>query len=476
MAHIDDDEWTEVTDARIPRMDLVGKSANGTRFLLMKDQEQAGLMSPALVRSLIGEATPTPTPTAPVTNIAALLKTIHEAAVRDAETASTHPQETAMADPITKDVDLDASQIPAADTESAPGEESMPGSAAWEALDAATAGKWTAILGRAKAALEWLAGREQIEGASGDGSDYDNAWSLEDASCAIDYAISVLAPYAAGEQLEVDTAEDDLSVLGKALAGADVDSPLAVIEGLAPVVKAGRVLSAANEAAIRGAAEALQKVLATLPAPEATEEAPVTKTDTEQTPADTAEVTKAKGDPQVAVYDANGRLVGTIDQKDLNPIAEAAAPAKADDTDTPADEAPAEDAPAELVQPDANDGPAADAAAPVAPQTPAAPTADDVQKAREDQIELLKSTISDAVEAAVAPLRERLEKVEAQPMPGGPALNGVIPGATPMILRGQDSGTPDALRKAFEDEQNPIRKQELQFELAAQMVRSAPRL
>ena len=61
-------------------------------------------------------------------------------------------------------------------------------------------------------------------------------------------------------------------------------------------------------------------------------------------------------------------------------------------------------------------------------------------------------------------------------MPGGPMLNGATPGADPIALRGQSDGASDDLRKAFEDERNPVRKQELQMQLAAHMVRNAPRL
>lgn len=49
---------------------------------------------------------------------------------------------------------------------------------------------------------------------------------------------------------------------------------LAAFEGIASVLKAGRALSSANESTLRSAAEAIQKVLASLPAPE---EAPVEK-------------------------------------------------------------------------------------------------------------------------------------------------------------------------------------------------------
>ncbi|HEY3714381.1 MAG TPA: hypothetical protein VGL39_07640 [Jatrophihabitantaceae bacterium] len=49
-----DDEFTEVFDAVIPRVDLVGKSANGARFLLAKSGRP--LMSASTVRAMIKAA------------------------------------------------------------------------------------------------------------------------------------------------------------------------------------------------------------------------------------------------------------------------------------------------------------------------------------------------------------------------------------------------------------------------------------
>src|SRR5208282_5260661 len=54
----DDEEMTELFDADFPRVDLVGKGANGIpRFLVMKDAagDASGLLEPDFVRSLIGK-------------------------------------------------------------------------------------------------------------------------------------------------------------------------------------------------------------------------------------------------------------------------------------------------------------------------------------------------------------------------------------------------------------------------------------
>jgi hypothetical protein len=159
---------------------------------------------------------------------------------------------------------LDPTVPLAAPEDDAPGDPTDPGSPAWEAIDAATAQKWCSILSRAEVALELLAEREMLEAASADPSDAENAFDLGDACCAIDYVISVLAPYAVAEQSEADCCgEDMLAAVGKAMAGAE--EPLGAVEAFAAVMKAGRVLSSSNESLIRSAGESLQKVLASLP-------------------------------------------------------------------------------------------------------------------------------------------------------------------------------------------------------------------
>jgi hypothetical protein len=186
-------------------------------------------------------------------------------------------KEAGVADQVSKDMgpDLDGDPgamdaldvtMPLAEPEDmGPGDPTMPGSPAWESIDAATARKWTSILARAKVAITVMADREMVEAATADPSDAEGAMDLGDACCAIDYAISVLAPFAVGEQSEADTGAMEMEMIGKALAGFDA-APLEAVEGLTAVRKAGRVLSASNEAKIRDAAKALGDVLASLPA------------------------------------------------------------------------------------------------------------------------------------------------------------------------------------------------------------------
>jgi hypothetical protein len=412
-------------------------------------------------------------------------KVSKEAAVADAVTKDMGPELDEGADGLDPTIPL------AAPDEDAPGDPTDPGSPAWESIDAATARKWTSIAVRLKNALCVMAERELTEAATADPGDAEAAFDLQDAMCAVDYVIDTLAGFAVGEQAEADLSGEAMDAIGKALAGFDL-GPLEAVEGLTAVTKAGRVLSAANEAAIRQATASLQGVLASLPqaptAPDGTGQ-PVAKEQETGMPdptlsedvtaaagekpmgtaepapgagvpvVATAPVAKAGGDAgkpaQVAVYDASGNLVGVADPADITPLANVAAPAKGDDPDEaaaaepPADPAPAAD-PADMTP-----APPADAGTP----------ADDVAKSGDggttDVRAVLKSIVADAVaeilegrppaediakQADVAGLGKKFEdllvrvaKVEEQPAAPKVFTNGQTPPADQ--LRGQDRGT-----------------------------------
>jgi hypothetical protein len=627
----DEDELTELTDADFPRVDLVGKGANGIpRFLIAKQDGAAGLLEPDFVRGLIAKAEPgrepsggeqvtmTGTPAAiaslingmagaPVRKAAepselqavakhaypggttevALAKHAYDlvvkakydaadrkrmagsgAAMEDgsypiadkedvtsavravgrggadhdairrhvikrakavgasseipdnwAADGSLKEAPVAKSDPVAKDMgpELDDGAdgldptvpLAAPADDSAPGDPADPGSPAWEAIDAATAGKWTSILARARVAIDILAEREMLEAASADPDDAENAWDLQDVCCAIDYAISVLAPFAVAEQSEADCGADAMAAIGKAMAGFGA-VPMDRIEVLSLVTKAGRVLSAANEAEIRTAAASLQKVLTSLPSAPVADEQPVSKESAmPEAPAQTAapdapaqaaaqpdtapaEVTKAAALPvlawdkdgapvtispaaisavikadeagkpaQVAVYDADGNLVGVADPADITPLANVKAPGGNDDA--PADDsAPAEDAPADAA--DMTPAPPADAGTPAdgtpdddvakadaaAPETSTTTDAHDVLKslvteavtavldARTPAEDIAKQADVAGLRAEVEVLKGRLVTVENSPAAPKVFSNGQVPPAGQM--RGQDQG------------------------------------
>ncbi|MFC1418594.1 hypothetical protein [Streptacidiphilus cavernicola] len=563
-----DPEFTELVDADVPRVDLVSAAANGSPgFLLMKQDDRAGLMPPDAIRELIGK-TAAPFPPAPAETVtmtgspAAIFKLIHEAAVAKAKYNAADLKRmansgAAMADesyPIGDRDDLDRavravgrgganhdairrhviarahalgakSEIPdnwnadgslkgdvtkettmdddaldpmtalAEPDGNASGMDTDPGSPAWEAVDAATARKWTSILARAKGAVDILADRELMEAAAGDEDDAENAWDLQDACCALDYAISVLAPFAVAEQAEADCC-DDMQMVGKALAGFDT-AALDTVEALGHVRKAGRVLSTANEQAIRGAVDSLQKVLASLPTAPTTEEAgvPVAKTANEEAdmaePTPSADVTEASGQEaamgvqqanpkpvaglpvtdvakangdkpeMVAVFNANGKLVGIVDPDKITMVSGASADDDSSSADTSSDTGGADtSAPAAPEATDLTPAPAAEAGTPA----DAVPDDDAVTKSTPDTTltDMFKSSLLAAVESAftehstsqntvlakqgeavlelaglVKELKGRIGALEEQPAEPRVFTNGAVP---PRDLRGMDRG------------------------------------
>jgi hypothetical protein len=510
MPHTPDDEFTELVDASIDRVDLVDKAANGLPFLMAKqaaDGGPAGLMSPDLVRDLIGKtADPDPQPAdnqqEQVTmtgSPAAIAKLIHEAAKRAEAATAPAAEDVAkgalIEEPAGSETDLDPTTILAAPQgEQAPGSPIEPGSPAWEAIDASTARKWTSILARARTAVLVLSEREMLEAASVDPDDAFAAMDLDDAACAIDYAISVLAPFAVDEQAEADCAADAMAAVGKALADFDVQ-PLDTIEALAQVAKAGRVLSARNEQAIRDAVAALQKVLATLPAPEPDSlegGLPVAKEETSMQPqtepsqtaedvakeaaaadTDTEDVAKADQAPQIAVYDAKGRLVGIVAPESLIPVESPgddegddapdeepeAEPAEGDSPDMPADLDPAPGAEVGVPADEVGKTTTEDAPAP-GDVTKTEPTDTDTTDTSDA---VLKSSIAEVVKAqldahsaaqqeaiakqagvlaelagVVETLKGQVQALEEQPAAPKVFTNGAVP--PPQMMRGQDRG------------------------------------
>lgn len=580
----EDEEFTELRDADIPRVDLVDKAANGMKFLIAKREDGAGLMDAGFVRDLIGKTAVVPEPEVEKVTMtgspAAIAKLIHQAAVRaesrdlpydevvkakynadelrhmastgaamddesypiadeeDLDRAiravgrggSSHDairrhiitrarslgasseipdnwnKDGSLKGDVAKEMDMDDDALDATTALAEPendyvGMDTDPGSPAWEAVDAASARKWLAILARAKNAVDMLAEREMLEAAAGDEDDAMKAFDLQEACCAIDYAISILAPFAVSEQAEADCG-DDMQMVGKALHAFDAEQ-LDTIEALAPVAKAGRVLSAANEQAIRSAADSLQKVLASLPAAPTTEEVAKTANEEDNMPEPTpaedvtaasgqapamgsqpaeakpvagaavTDMAKADGDKpeMVAVFNANGKLVGIVDPSKITPVSGASADEDDSKADEDADEASDEAAPetTDLTpEPPAEAGTPADAVP--EDDEAVAKTTNETDTTSE---EVLKSIVDARVEAAlteyraaqeqavakqaddraqladlVETLKGRVEALEEQPAEPRVFTNGVQP---PRDLRGMDRGAFDAnVQKALE--------------------------
>lgn len=283
---------------------------------------------------------------------------------------------------------------------------------------------------------------------------------------------------------------------------------LAAFEDLTSILKAGRALSSANESALRNAAEAIQKVLASLPAPEEApveKETPVAEETTEETTvekdaaatiiADAAinaelpvlEVAKGeepaaveeveKGGSLMAVYDASGKLVGVIKPNALTIVdSGSAAPTeeveaeKAEEPEVEAVEAAAEETvtePADEIQPE--DGAPAEALgddeelipgtetikSPIGKSAETAPTvtqAPDVAALLKEALAPLVEKIAHAADLAneVKVLKERVEAYGREPDDRkSPLLNGAT-GEAGIAKRSADNDELTTLAKSVE--------------------------
>src|SRR5581483_1969922 len=402
-----DDEFTGLYDADLPRADLVQAPANGVdEWIVMKDADgEAGLLDPEFVRDLIGkqaepepsgrERVQRPNGVTPTGSPAAMAAFIHKASVR-AEGDGNDVAKAEMSGKSQNDLpdsafayiepggkkDEDGKTTPrslrhfpihdAAHVRNALsrapqspfGDKAMPKIRAAARKfgievskeEAAVAETVTKDMSGAMApelddgidgldpTVPLAAPDEDAPGNPADPDDAEHAWNLEDAMCAVDYVISTLAVFAAGEQAEADLGGEAMDAIGKAMTAEGLPASLDTVEGLSAVAKAGRVLSAANEAHIRDAAQALNTVLSSLPnAPltddgqpvakegtpvEGTQTAPESGPDTAQVAKDTAPagtqaapgdtaaapagetraVAKASDGLRVAVYDRAGAL------------------------------------------------------------------------------------------------------------------------------------------------------------------------
>ena len=242
-----------------------------------------------------------------------------EAAVADVSKADMGPELDDGIDGLDPTVPL------AAPEDDAPGDPTDPGSPAWEAIDAATAQKWCSILSRARVAVDLLSEREMLEAASADPDDAENAWDLQDVCCAIDYAISVLAPFAVAEQSEADCGEQDMAAMvgksapdpdtwtaiAKAAGSPDLAAAVAKAEGYAWIGKSGRVLSSVNESHIREAAARLNTVLSSLPQAPATDDGQAVA---KMTPAEEADMPETAPSEKVTAESGQAPAMGVQEQ------------------------------------------------------------------------------------------------------------------------------------------------------------------
>jgi len=115
----DDEEFTELVDAKFGRVDLVQTPATGARFVIAKQGEDSrGLVPPEVIRDLIGKSEPAPEhvtdlegPVTMTASPAAMAAFIHKAGVRQAPPVQKEPD----VDTVTKDIGPDLDGDPADD-------------------------------------------------------------------------------------------------------------------------------------------------------------------------------------------------------------------------------------------------------------------------------------------------------------------------------------------------------------------------
>lgn len=333
-------------------------------------------------------------------------------------------------EPLPTADELDATTVADADgmgvPTDAPGDPDNTESAAWEAVDAARGRQMLQLTIALQRMVSLAADREAQEAAlSDDFDDHANVWTLEEVDDALDGILSLLAPFALTEQAEADqrTADSAFAVLNKALTRPAREDNTVDTEPTKPVAKAD----------------------------------------------DTA---------MVAVFDAEGNLIGSVDPDDITMLSGVAAPAAdddsdgtdADDTADAADAAPTDAADAAPVAAATDAAPAnvADAPEPAAPvaapvAAPAPTDEENVAKSLDDRVaEAVAKALESAVAAAVEPLVKsnedlvtRLQKMEQAPRAGGPLLSGQTPTVSGPALRGHADEAQMQLRKELADEADP---------------------
>jgi hypothetical protein len=424
----------ELVDAAIDRVDLVGKAANGHRFILAKS-DQTNLFPSDMVREFIKQS----------------------------------QDEVVKAD----DMDMDVTEPMAEADLSVDGDEDEPGSPAWEAIDAATATKWAGILARAKNAIHHLMEREEEEIEAGAEEDKDGKRNLEEACEAIEYAISMVAPFAVNEASEAMMA-DEMGDIEKSIKNIRIKA-LSTIESFAPIVKAGRELSAENAEAFESAVTSVRKALDMLPdapeAPEASEEVvkaemadmadedlariAITGMDSERKEALQELGLRSLTQPRPEVSQVMPEETNTDENGETEDDATDTEPAAPETIGTPADEATAvAESQTEETAPDQPEP------APAEDKAPAEKPAEEdkgVKKAIK-KAEL----VAERYESVIKSLEERIAHLEA-PAPSRVLSNGALPPAH--LMRGQDAGAPKfgdavAMRKAVDEATDAVAKSE----------------
>jgi hypothetical protein len=305
-----------------------------------------------------------------------------------------------------------------------------PGSMPWESYDAATLKQVAEMLAGCCNALDMMASREREESLVADPGDIENAWDLEEAQSALDYAMGVVARLSFSEAAQSEAAKNT------------------------SVVKVGRTLSGKNTDALRAARDHLNAVIdgAETKAGDAgtSEEDKIVTEVTKSELADAittgvvaglkAERKAAKKARKEAKKNANNG--GDVTAADLHPTAEV----DADNINGIPDGGSVD---GQYVN-KGTDEP------------------DPAVKAVADQIEGLAGTL--------ASVQETVAKIAARPRPGGPSLDGqnrgtpAVEGRTEQVTKGIDDTALESLEKSYQAATDPLEKDRLGEQLTSERL------
>jgi hypothetical protein len=310
-------------------------------------------------------------------------------------------------------------------------ESASPGSMPWESYDSATLAQVAQCLAGCCNALDAIQQREAVEAASGNPGDYQDAWDLDEASQALEYAMGVAARLAFQEAAEGDAAK-----------GAE---------------KAGRTLNSKNEQALRTARDHLNAVLQGVGDQQAgdagtSEEdkivTEVTKTELAESIASASAAAAVQAVKQLRKQEKkaakNANNGGDISEADIKPTGQL-------DADNINGIPGGGDVNAKYVNKGAEEDP--------------------VLKQVQDQLGELTKDLKDRLGS----VEEMVTKIAKRPRPGGPSLDGharvpAAEGRQGDVTKGADDAAIESLEKSFEDETDPIRKGQLGEQLTREKL------
>ncbi len=260
-----------------------------------------------------------------------------------------------------------------------------PGSMPWESYDAATLQQVAQCLAGCCAALDSIRQRETVEAMAGDESDMDDAWDLQEAGQALEYALGVAARLSYHEAAESNAAKNtDVVKVGRTLSGKNMTALEAAHKHLGTVIDGAK-----NSKAGDGSTSEEDEIVTT-----------VTKGDlAEAIVAGVQTALKDQRDAEQAEKNANNG--GDISEADIKPTASA----DADDVDAIAGGG---DVKPEYVNKSEGESGSEDGS---------------LSKMVADQLEELTKGLR-SVEETVA-------KIAKRPRAGGPSLDGQARGISP---------------------------------------------